>query len=146
MRIPLFLTFCFALSLMSCGRKQTHVQGYTASDAELNKAYTDARSTVQDFISQLSSAKPDYRYLVKVRIEAEGNVEHVWLEPVRYENGNFRGSIANAPVKITSIKKGDAAEAKPAEISDWVVLDASGAIAAGGFTQKAMESHRGIQP
>ena len=146
MRTTLLLTLSVALPLMSCGRKQTDVQGYRASDAVLNKAYTDARNTVQDFISQLASANPDHRYLVKVRLEAEGHVEHVWLEPVRYEDGNFRGSIANAPVKITSLKKGDVVEAKPTEISDWVVLDGAGAIAAGGFTQKAMNSHRGIQP
>jgi uncharacterized protein YegJ (DUF2314 family) len=131
---------------MGCRQKQTDVQGYEASDPVLNKAYADARSTVQDFISQLARARPDYRYLVKVRIEAQGHVEHVWLEPVRYENGNFYGTIANAPVKITSLGKGDAAQAKPDEISDWVVLNDSGVIAAGGFTQKAMESHRGIQP
>ena len=146
MRITLPAVFCLTLPLVSCNRNQPDVQGYPATDAVLTKAYSDARSTVQEFISQFGSPKPDYRYLVKVRIEAEGQVEHVWLEPVRYENGVFRGRIANAPVKITSIKKGDVVEAKPEEISDWVILDDSEAIAAGGFTQKAMESHQGIQP
>jgi len=145
MRVTLLPTLCFALSLISC-HPRTDVQGYKRSDPVLNKAYADAHSTVQDFISELASARPDYRYLVKVCIEAQGHREHVWLEPVRYENGIFRGPIANVPVRITSLKRGDAAQATPDKISDWVILDGFGAIIAGGFTEKAMERHRGIQP
>lgn len=142
----LLSVFCITILLVSCDRKRNDVQGYKGDDAVLTKATGDARSTIQNFISRLASPKPNYRYLVKARIEADGHVEHVWLEPVRYENGVFRGSIANAPVKITSMRIGDMAQTKPNEISDWVILDDTSAIAEGGFTQKAMETHPGVKP
>ena len=51
----------------------------------MNEAYTEAKSTVSKFITALEKdSHPEARHLVKARVEADGEVEYVWLEPVEY--------------------------------------------------------------
>lgn len=126
--------------------ERKNVQGYSPADPEMNAAYNRARSTVGEFIAELKSPKVGFRYLVKIRVVAQGQAELVWIEPVQLENKVFRGPIANPLIKITSIKKGDVIEAKQQEISDWVILDETDTIVDGGYTQKVMMNHPGIKP
>ena len=136
------LLFCTS----ACKPARTDVQSYGEDDPVLAAACREARSRVQTFLDALKSPKADYRYLVKVRVQADGHVEHMWLEPVSFDGTLLSGPIANEPLKITSIKMGSTAKEKPEEISDWVILDAAGEISSGGFTQKAMEAHKGKSP
>jgi len=63
-----------------------------ADDAEMTAAMEQARSTVDEFIDALSSPKPSQsRFSVKVAVKDGDHVEHLWLVPVRYENGKFIG-------------------------------------------------------
>jgi uncharacterized protein YegJ (DUF2314 family) len=146
MRKLSLLLLSLAGSVIPVPGEDAGVQGYKKTDEVMAMAYAEARSSVEEFIRQLRIPKEDHRYLVKMKVEANGHIEHMWTEPVRYEGGLFLGALANKPAKITSLKPGDVIKAKPAEISDWVILGDKGAVLAGGFTQKAMEKHRGVRP
>ena len=137
--MPLFCT-------SACKPARTDVQSYEVDDPVLVAGCREARSSVQTFLDALKSPKADYRYLVKVRVQADGHVEHMWIEPVSFDGNLLSGPIANEPLKITSVKMGSIAMAKPEEISDWVILGAAGEISSGGFTQKAMAAHKGKSP
>ena len=132
---------CF--SLASCTKKRDDVEGFDASDADMLQAYSDTRESVVKFINALEERKSDHRYLVKFKVEADGEVEHMWGEPVSYSDGVFTGTLVNEPAKITSISIGDSLKATREEISDWAILDANDDFIAGAYTIEVMRSKEG---
>lgn len=120
--------------------------GFPSSDEEMNRAYETSRREVGEFLKALEHPFPDSRYLVKMRMEADGQVEYMWIEYLTYRNGTFFGELVNKPVRITSIQKGAKLHVALAEISDWAVVDRAGAIVAGGYTIQVMAEKEGVRP
>ena len=112
----------------------------------MNKAYEDTRSSTGEFIHALSNKVDGNRYLVKFMVEADGEVEHMWAEPVTFAEGIFKGKLINQPAKITSISVGALLEAPRDEISDWAILSPDDEFLEGGFTIKVMRSKEGKRP
>lgn len=51
---------------------------------------------------------------------SEGSNEHIWIEVISFEAGEFAGAIANRPVRIPDLKYNDKVRVRPDEISDWM--------------------------
>ena len=109
-----------------------------SDDKEMNAAMKKARDTLLTFFNVLEKRDKDKRYLLKVRIEEDGEVEHVWLEPVKRQESGIIGMLANKPVSIKKHKVGDVIAPLPDEVSDWAILSKDGTYE-GGYTIKLME-------
>ena len=96
---------------------------YPPGDESMPKAIADARATVATFIEELPAleANPTAYYSVKAPIETEGDVEHIWLNPVVYEDGKFTGNLANEPLS-SELYYGQVYTLPADEVSDWMAI------------------------
>lgn len=117
------------------------VAGIDGEDREMIAAQEKARKSLMGFIEALQKREKNKRYLLKVKLEEGDKVEHVWLEPVKWNEPGLLGILAVDPVAIKKHKKGDVIAPSPADVSDWVILSADGT-KKGGFTADVIEKRR----
>ena len=114
------------------------VAGISDTDAEMNAAQEKARATLKSFIIALMDREPDKRYLLKVAIKEGEEVEHVWLEPVKWNDPGLVGLLAVEPVAIKKHKRGDLISPLPDDVSDWLILSKDGT-KKGGYTDDVIQ-------
>ena len=85
--------------------------------------------------------RSDKRYLLKAVIMEGQDTEHVWLEPVKWNDPGLVGILAVDPITIKKHKKGDEITPQPEEVTDWVILSRDGS-KKGGFTIDVIEKRR----
>ncbi len=138
--------FVLILVLAACSRRPADVKGFPPDFKPMQEAYAEARRTVPSFIKKLQSRDPRLRYLVKVRVEADGAVEYVWIEPVSFDGQTFSGPIANDFVKIKTVKKGQNGASTIDSVYDWAVVDSQENVLEGGYTIRVMADNVGKAP
>lgn len=68
------------------------VENISNDNAQMKAAIQKARSTVKSFISALAKPKAGQKdFAVKVLFEDGEHDEHMWLAPVRFQNGKIHG-------------------------------------------------------
>ena len=93
-------------------------------DPRMAAAIAEARATVRQFIAALTNPTPSQSaFSVKVAVTDGDQVEHIWLAPVRYENGKFSGRVTQAPLKVTTVGFGDELDVAANALSDWMYAD-----------------------
>ena len=113
----------------------------------MNEACKKAHDTVQQFAKELRSGKAfQLRYLAKVRVQADGETEYVWLEPLELDGDLISGPVINTFVGIVSVRTGDQQHALLDEISDWAVPDQNDKVLRGGCTLDILERFEGEKP
>jgi uncharacterized protein YegJ (DUF2314 family) len=82
--------------------------------------------------------------LVKARFHSKitGLAEHIWLDKAGFEDGKIVGTIANEPVNIPELSKGESVSVPTEAVSDWMYRQGSQDF--GGFTIRVMK-RRGEQ-
>ncbi|MHB0958920.1 MAG: DUF2314 domain-containing protein [Pirellulaceae bacterium] len=111
--------------------------------ARMTAAIEQSRATVEKFIAALMDPKPNQKaFSVKTAIKDGDQVEHLWLVPVRYEDGKFIGRVSNEPHAVKTVRVGDTITVAKREISDWVYAEDRKMI--GGFTVKAMQDSSNV--
>jgi uncharacterized protein YegJ (DUF2314 family) len=91
-------------------------------DRALNDAITAARSSVDDFISELPRLRAGGAYVsVKAPVPAGNEIEHIWLADLEYREGTFYGTLGNEPLSA-AVAFGDPYSISADEISDWMAL------------------------
>jgi uncharacterized protein (TIGR03067 family) len=114
-------------------------------DPDMAAAIAKARSSVDEFINALTNPEPSQSaFSVKVAVQDGDEVEHLWLVPVRYENGQFIGRVNNEPQMVSTVKFDDEVKVAKNEISDWIYAD-DGKMA-GGFTVHVLRSAMQQEP
>lgn len=65
--------------------------------------------------------------------------EHIWVSDIQVDGEGFRGVLDNDPVDI-DLAAGDVVQIAPAQIEDWMILDAerSPPAVCGGFTTRVL--------
>ncbi len=106
-----------------CGCNKTPdtliTSGY--DEKEMDAAIAQARNEVDRFIAELS--KPTGTdHAVKAPIEDAGRTEHFWLTQLKYQNGQFEGTINNEPGVVKNVELGQKWKIKKNEISDWLYM------------------------
>lgn len=102
-------------------------------DPGLNAAKAEAVATVPEFLRRLSTPGVDLASAaIKTALPVPGGTEHVWLTGVRYEGGEFVGTVDNTPSAESGVASGQVVRVKPAEISDWKLVHQG--LLVGGFT------------
>lgn len=129
---PLLL-FCLLGFLAGCSPDTSKPETLTDAydEAEMTAAMEKARSTVDEFITELKSRTAD-SFSVKAPITDDNGTEHFWITDVEYSAGQFSGLVGNDPGIVKNVKFGDPWKLKRDEISDWMYT--RGEKIHGGFT------------
>jgi uncharacterized protein YegJ (DUF2314 family) len=100
------------------------IVGVSGDDPEMNKAIDTSRKTVDQFITALKSPKPGQdHFTVKAKFGEGNNIEHMWIDPVRFDGAKFVGNLSNEPEFLKSPKLGDEVSVAKDQISDWMYVD-----------------------
>jgi len=83
------------------------VFGVRRNDGEMKSAREQVMATLRGFITEVQNPVEGRRYLIKVELKEGKEVEHVWLEPVKWMNPGLAGILAVKPAFITKHKQGD---------------------------------------
>lgn len=94
------------------------VVDFRSSDSEMNRAIEQARKTLPEFVALYRAGKGE-RHAVKVAIPYERGREHIWMNLTAVEGDVFVGKIANDPVHLDKLNRGDSYRAGGAMVSDW---------------------------
>ncbi len=106
---------------------------FRSSDREMNRAIAEARKTLPDFVA-LYRAGTGERHSVKVAIPYDRGREHIWMNLTAVEGDVFVGRIANDPVHLDNLNRGDSYRAGSAMVSDWSYM--SGGQMYGSYTTR----------
>lgn len=118
----LTLILIVAAALGGCG-KRDDVIAVESDDPEMEAAIAKARETLPEFWSALEARREgESGFSLKVRMEYEGDVEHIWVGEIERRDGKIMGTIDNDPDALKNVKLGDRIEIKEADISDWTYL------------------------
>ena len=117
------------------------VVGVDGEDKEMLEAQGKARDSLMRFVKAVQKREKGKRYLLKVKLSEGEAVEHVWLEPVKWNDPGLIGILAVDPVSLKTRKKGDTIAPRPSEVTDWVILSADGT-KEGGFTADVIEKRK----
>ncbi len=91
---------------------------FRSSDPEMNRAIAQARKTLPEFVALYRAGKGE-RHAVKVAIPYDRGREHIWMNLTAVEGDVFIGKIANDPVHLGNLNRGDSYRAGSAMVSDW---------------------------
>lgn len=111
----------------------SQVIDFRSSDREMNRAIDEARKTLPDFVVLYRSGKGE-RHAVKVAIPYDRGREHIWMNLTAIEGDVFVGRIANDPVHLDKLNKGDSYRTGSAMVSDWNYM--SGGQMYGSYTTR----------
>ncbi|CAD5257787.1 conserved exported hypothetical protein [Bosea sp. 62] len=109
------------------------VVDFRSSDREMNRAIEQARKTLPDFVALYRSGKGE-RHAVKVAIPYDRGREHIWMNLTAVEGDVFVGKIANDPVHLDKLNRGDSYRVGSAMVSDWNYM--SGGQMYGSYTTR----------
>ncbi len=102
-------------------------------DPGLAKAKADAVAAVPEFLRRLAAPGADRdSAAVKAVLLVPSGTEHVWLTNIRYEAGEFVGTIDNDASAESGARIGQVIRVRESEISDWKIVEKS--VLVGGYT------------
>lgn len=94
-----------------------------ADDVAMNSAMARARAEAQTFVERLRRPRAgDRDFSAKVAITEGDQVEHFWLQNVRYEHPALVGTLANDPELVRKYKFGEQVKVPADQISDWMYV------------------------
>lgn len=110
-------------------------------DEMMNWAMEKSRWTLHYFEKCLQSPKSNQQYFsIKVKIEDEGLVEHIWLNNPSFDSeGNLFGIVGNEPIDVRCVSFNQKIGIDRNLISDWMILEDGRLI--GGYTIRAMRDN-----
>lgn len=111
-------------------------------DPEVAAAVLRARRELPRFIAALQKPAPDEKeFAVNARFETPKGPEQIWVRVSKYTDGVFEGTLADQPIAIPKLNKGDSVKVPEAVVNDW--LFRSGTKIAGGYTMQVLLKRTG---
>lgn len=99
------------------------VYGFEERDPAMAAAIEQARRSVGALVARWSELQAEGVYAsVKVPVAEDGEVEHIWLSDISFEDGLVRGRLGNVPIGLPGWSLGDPIAVPLDEISDWMVV------------------------
>ena len=98
----------------------TRVEG-GYDEKEMEAAIARAQSEVDSFLAAWKEKKGQ-DFSVKVVVEDQGKSESFWLTEIKYDAGEFSGTIGNVPGIARNVKFGQKWTIKKEQISDWMFM------------------------
>lgn len=119
--LAVFLVAIISNQLYAETSREDEIVWAKEDDPEMNKAITQARSTLDSFLSKHKKNPSNIdTYKLKVMVSDSNGVEHFWVLPFKnLGNDNFEGIIANEPRVVRSVENGELINFKRNKITDW---------------------------
>lgn len=104
-------------------------------------AIQSARKTLRQFFQAYGTPRADQKsFMLKIRWEQQGEVEHLWMGGLDASGLPLRGTVANRPV-TAQLTLGQRLAFTPDRIVDWMYVEDGYLV--GGYTTKAMRAGMG---
>ena len=100
------------------------VQFVSTSDPELDNAIATAQEGLPQFEAQFEKAGKNH-FAVKVRFFATDDPrkdEMMWVDHLKKSGKNWTGTLADRPIVLTTLHRGDQVEFQTSQIVDWEVI------------------------
>jgi uncharacterized protein YegJ (DUF2314 family) len=111
-----------------------------AEDVAMNLAMATARATIGEFLQRLNDPPKGQSHLtLKVMLEEDEVVEHVWLETLSHDDGEFSGIVANEVRFLSNVSLGDRVVFPVSQVSDWMAVEDGRLV--GGYTLRAIREN-----
>lgn len=108
-------------------------------DAEMNKVIIKAKETLPEFYKALESRNPNHEaFAVKMHFKINNDGEHIWINGLFKQNGEYFGVVDNLPEFTKEVKQGDTIKIDSSRVSDWMYLD-NGELK-GGYTIRLLRN------
>ncbi len=125
-----------AFSGCDAGRRGDPVVKFSQDNEAMQAAIETAQRTFPQFLARWQTLPSD-AVSVKVGLPTtDGEVEHIWFEPIAITETEVTGVCGNQPNKIADLKLGDKRTFRRSEVSDWMIL--VGSTCYGGYTVRVM--------
>ena len=114
---------CLCLSAGSLPvRAGDPIINFRTGDPEMNAAITEARSTLDGFLSGIADGSiPAADASLKVAVPSSQGAEHIWMGAFqRLADGSFQATVGNEPNFVPDLKLGDRYVFEAGQISDWM--------------------------
>jgi len=120
---------------------QADVVDVRNEDEKMNWGMEKARLTLHHFKNCLKQPRPEQQYFsIKVKIEDQGKVEHIWLTEPSFDNdNNLFGVVGNEPIDVKSVKLNQKIGIEERSVSDWMIIEGGRLI--GGYTIRAIRDN-----
>ena len=97
------------------------------NDSEIFRITHEARAGLPIFFRHMArpeNGESDFsiKYPFKTDPGSGIGTEQIWLTGIRFRNGKYYGTLANSPMYIRRMKKGDTVEFLVDEITDWMYI------------------------
>ena len=102
-------------------------------DPEMAQAIRRAQAAFPKFLKSLEVADSNVKHAVKIKLEIDDVVEHIWLKDIQYNKGKIFGVINNEPSLTDAIQMGEPRKAHMNEVSDWLIFSEDGS-SEGGYS------------
>jgi uncharacterized protein YegJ (DUF2314 family) len=129
-RIPLVLSLV-AMMLSAC-TEQSKTTPVEATDAEMNAAMAEARSTLDRFFDARAAKGEHFEGLLKVYFPMPGTEEggeHMWVLALDRTEGEISGRLISTPESV-ALKAGDTVRFPQERVSDWLYVEDGKAVGA----------------
>lgn len=84
----------------------------------MKEAIEAAKAQLDDFISAVESGDGE-NFAIKESITTGHTREFIWLTDVKFEDGKFKGTVANTPTMLNGIQLGEQRTVEKAKVADW---------------------------
>lgn len=89
--------------------------------AQMEQAMARARSEIDGVLRRYLAGEFEH-FSVKAPVTDGEHTEHFWLENVRFENGQFVGTLDAPPQHVQGVQEGQQVSLAPAQISDYSAM------------------------
>lgn len=138
------LIFSLSISLVvSCVSKKTDSIDTTVSvvsehDQVMNRAISEAKKTFPGFLKRFNAPLVgDSNFIVKVMVQEEKGIEHLWVRNLTVTDSLFSGVVDNQPQFVTSVAYNGKITFTEKDVSDWAFTDSDG-VREGSYTLKVL--------
>ena len=92
-------------------------------DPDLAVAIETAKRTLPQFVEKLQKPPADATaFAIKVSFVESGRSEMMWMDHLIYVAGGFDGTLADTPIVLTKLHKGDQVHATIYDVVDWEIF------------------------
>ena len=123
----IFLFSCEKSDLLFAPQEPAAVIQAGQADEHIAQIAKDAQDTLPAFFRHLTRAdSQEHHFCIKYPFMADYDSgldrEQVWLTNIRFKNGTYYGTLANSPLHLHGMKKGDTVAFDTDKVTDWMYI------------------------
>lgn len=114
------------------------MKSFDSENELMEAAIVEAKSSIGIFFENFAEPKPGQKsFLLKVAVDAQDSIEHIWLADLDFASRPLSGTVANE-TNLPGVGFMDRLSFEPPQISDWMFIENGYLV--GGFTMRLIRS------